>query len=352
MDVDWDVITTIENQAEQCDALGSPLYGTQLRGIAADYRAGGLSAELLDEVGERPLHDAIVLRYVGAGHRLALGGEAPDLARWYPSCGGDWHGEDPSADFLALVASRTDYFRDALRRQVQTNEVARAAVLTCGLAHVAGGRQLRTLEIGASAGLLSRMPWFRIETGHHHCGPADSPLRFGPEYFQRAPSSLPERLDVVAQAASDLTPIDVSTPDGQRYALSFLWPDQVERVARMRAALQVADAHPLQVDAADAGEWLTRQLADPLPDGVVTVVFHSIVWQYLPTATRDTMREAMSRAGATATDASPLAWLRMEPATREFADLRVNVWPSAERLGTETLLAEVGYHGAAVRWLL
>ena len=351
MDIDWDVLTTIEHQADQSDVLGSPLYGVQLRGIAADYRAGGLSATLLDGAGLRPLHDALVLRYVGAGHRLALAGDAPDLARWYPSCGGSWNGEDPTPDFLALVTARTDYFRDALQRQVQTNEVARAVVLTCGLAHLADGRPIRTLEIGASAGLLSRLPWFCVDTGTHVCGPTDSPVYFGPESFVHPPPSLPASIVVAGQAASDLTPIDVSTPAGQVYALSFLWPDQVARVDRMRAALEVAARHQLPVDAGDAGEWLTGQLAAPLPDGVVTVVFHSIVWQYLPHDTKDAIRAALREAGSRATSTSPLAWLRMEPATREFADVRANVWPSTDPMGTETVLAEVGYHGANVRWL-
>jgi hypothetical protein len=37
----------------------------------------------------------------------------------------------------------------------------------------------------------------------------------------------------------------------------------------------------------------------------------------------------------------------MEPFSAEHADLRVTTWPGGE----ETRLAEVGYHGGAIRWL-
>ena len=343
----FDVLTTIENQARSCEHLGSPLYGRLLSGIADDYRRGGVSRALLDEASVRPDHDAVALRYVAAGHRLALAGEAPGLARHYPSCGGRWTGEDPTPDFLDLVHARTDAVRDGLRRQVQTNEVGRAVVLACGIVAASAGLPVRLLELGASAGLLSRLPWYRIDTGRDVCGPDDSPVRFGADWFEGEPPALPRRIDVVEQGASDLSPIDVSTPAGYRDALSFLWPDQDERIERMRAALAVATEHPLRVDRADAGDWLAARLAADLPHGVATIVFHSIVWQYLPDTTRAAVRAALVSAGARAGRRAPLAWLRMEPATRQHADLRLTRWPG----GDDVVLAEVGYHGRGVRWL-
>ena len=61
--------------------------------------------------------------------------------------------------------------------------------------------------------------------------------------------------------------------------------------------------------------WLAGRLAEPVP-GVATVVFHSIVWQYLPPATRTAIADALAHAGAAATPEAPLAWLRMEPGVR------------------------------------
>jgi hypothetical protein len=72
------------------------------------------------------------------------------------------------------------------------------------------------------------------------------------------------------------------------------------------------------------------------------------VWQYLPTTTRDLVRSTLDAVGASSTEQRPLHWLRMEPATAAHADLRLTSWPA----GADERLAEVGYHGADVRWLL
>lgn len=346
----FDVLESIERQAVACEHIGSPLYAALLLGLAADHRARGITRDLLESASERPQHDAIPLRYLATAHRLALAGSAPDLARHYPSCGGEWHGADPTHDFLALVHARRATFVDGLARQVQTNEVARAVPLACGLAHLQQmfALPLRTFELGASAGLLSRLAWFRIETSAAACGPADARLHFGPEWFTTPPPTLPARLDLVHQEAVDLTPIDITTDDGRVAIQSFLWPDQLERIDRLRAALAIADAHPLRVDADDAGVWLQRRLR--VAEGATTVVFHSIVWQYLPPATRRQLRATLATVGATATPTAPLCWLRMEPATATHADLRATVWDGRTQPG-EHHLADVGYHGHHLSWL-
>ena len=221
--------------------------------------------------------------------------------------------------------------------------------LVCGLAHIQQrfGLPLRLLEVGASAGLLSRVPWYRIDAGHTACGPQDSPVQLGPEWFTAPPAALPDQLHVTDQAAADLSPIDVATPAGRLAIQSFVWPDQVERIERLRAALSIAEAHPLHVERADAGAWLSRHLEGPLVAHTATVVFHTIVWQYLPASTRDHLRRTLAAAGVAATRQNPLCWLRMEPAAPTHADLRLTVWPGGE----ETHLADVGYHGHGLSWL-
>ena len=97
-----------------------------------------------------------------------------------------------------------------------------------------------------------------------------------------------------------------------------------------------------------AGAWLSRHVEAPLPAHTATVVFHTIVWQYLPAATRDHLRRTLTSAAAHATVQNPLCWLRMEPATPTHADLRLTVWPS----GAEIHLADVGYHGHGLEWLV
>ncbi|MGD9998645.1 MAG: DUF2332 domain-containing protein [Ilumatobacteraceae bacterium] len=355
----YSVIEAIEHQAAGCERAGSPLYGALLRGLALDHRAGGVTAELLDGVSERPLHDAIPLRLLATGHRLALEGSASELAGIYPSCGGVWDGDDPTPAFLRTVEGHRDEFVDGLGRTVQTNEVGRAAVLTAGFCAIAGrhGTRVRAFEIGASAGLLSRWPSFGYDTGETRAGDPGSAVQFGASWF-RGPTlpRLRTDIEVVERAACDIAPVDAATSTGRLRMLSFLWPDQLDRFDRLRMALDVAADDPVTVDRADAGDWLAARLGADRPSRpVVTVVFHSIVWQYLSPSTRDGVRSALRDTGSRPTGSQPVCWLRMEPATPDHADLRLTTWDGS-RTGDagdppDEVLAHVGYHGSDIRWL-
>jgi hypothetical protein len=79
---------------------------------------------------------------------------------------------------------------------------------------------------------------------------------------------------------------------------------------------------------------------------VATVVYHSIVLQYLDQTSRDRVAAAIAAAGARASVAAPFAWLRMEPGG-EQAEVRLTLWPD----GGERLVATTGFHGRDVRWL-
>lgn len=328
-------------QATACGTLGSPLYERLLHDLRADFDRGGLTFEVLEGASTRPVHDAIPLRLLGAVHRIVLRGEAAALATHYPSVGGSG-APVPIEDFLAVVAAHRAEIAEALGRQVQTNEVGRAAALIVGFAELSRrwGLPLRTREVGASAGLNLRWDHFAYDTGAAVAGDPSSPLVFRGVWTH--PPDLSGLTLVANRRGCDVAPIDVADPDQRLRLLSFVWPDQTERFARLRAAIRVAEQVPATVDAADAGEWLAHELAAPV-EGTTTVVYHSIVWQYLSQPTREAMRTALRHAGTRATPSAPLAWLRLEPAGNH-AELRVTTWPA----GDETLLATSGYHGADV----
>ena len=338
---DRDVLEAIRSQARACASLGSPLYGRLLESLAADHEAGGVVRDLLRGRSDRPVHDAIVLRLLGAVHRLALDGGAPDVAATFPSCGGD-ASLDPGPPFLAALHAHGDAIESGLGRTVQTNEVGRAAALVGGFVEVArrSGLPLRQREVGASSGLLLNWDRYRYETGTDSWGPSDSPLVL--QGLWRRPPRLDAPATVADRRGCDIAPIDPISDDGRLTLLSFVWPDQLHRFERLRAALDVAASHPPVVERADAGDWMERELAVPSP-GLATVVHHSIVLQYLPSASFDRLRAALAAAGAQATPDAPLAWLRMEPAGGR-ADIRLTWWPGGE----EQILGTTGYHGQDV----
>lgn len=338
------IVDVVTFQAEACAGAGSLLYGRVLHGVVDDLRAGGTSAELLHDRVDDPLGSALPLRLLGAVHRIVLDGRAPELAASYPSVGGD-ASIDPWPAFRRTLDEHRDEIDRRLHDGVQTNEVGRSAVLVGGYAEVArrSGLPLRTLEVGASAGLNLRWDHYAYDLGDRVVGRPDSPLRFAGIWQGEAPD-LPDRFEVAERRGCDRNPIDPATKDGRRTLLSYVWPDQLDRIDRLRAALEVAADVAVTVDRADAPTWVEEQLAAATP-GLSTVVTHSIVLQYLPPAGRRRLRAALTDAGSRARDDAPLAWLRMEPAG-DRAELRLTRWPG----GHEQVLATAGYHGHPVWW--
>ena len=69
---------------------------------------------------------------------------------------------------------------------------------------------------------------------------------------------------------------------------------------------------PFKLMKADAVAFVRQSLASR-QDGAVYVLFHSIMWQYLPEDTKASISADLQTAGAAATADAPIAWLRMEP---------------------------------------
>ena len=170
------------------------------------------------------------LRLMGGVHRLVLTGEAPALARFYPSVGGNADPEAPGRRSGTCSREARDRIRDEIEAPVQTNEVARCAGLLGGFLTVAGrtGLPLRVLEIGASAGLNLNWDRYRYESGGRSWGPSSSPVRFSGFVEQ---GDLPFDVDatVIERRGCDLSPLDPSSEHDRLALRSLVWPDQVER---------------------------------------------------------------------------------------------------------------------------
>lgn len=336
-------------QAAASGALGSPMYGALLAELGRRHqhdRAAAalreLFAEAIADRTHRVVHDALVLRIAAAVHRLVLSGDEPALARHYPSVGGS-PGVGLVDEFLDVVTRRRAEIHAALDEQLQTNEVGRSAVLVGGFCLLGRrhARPLQLFELGASAGLNLRWDRFWFDSGTATLGDPASRVRFTDVWA--VPPVLSD-VEVATREGCDISPLDVTDPAARLRLLSFVWPDQRARFVRLRAALDLAVNEPVVVTEADAGAWVADRLSHRLP-GRTAVVYHSIVWQYLGTATRNAVKVALGEHGARATDDRPLAWLRMEPAG-PVADLRLTTWPG----GHTEVLATSSYHGAGIDW--
>ncbi|HEX4183001.1 MAG TPA: DUF2332 domain-containing protein, partial [Caulobacteraceae bacterium] len=317
------VIQSLELQAGVCAQMGSPFSASVARAVAADIAAGGAFAELAAPWAgkdvRRMFADATPLRFLGGLHFLVLNGDAPELAEVYPPAGGD---VDPSR--LAALVSATgrrhrDFFSGFLTSPPQTNEVNRSVCLSAGFMVVAkrSGLPLRCLEIGASAGLNLNWDRYHYDVGEAGVwGDPASPVRLAAEWTGEPPS-LDVLVRVVDRRGCDQNPIDVSDHAQAQRLKAYVWPDQLERMQRLAGAIEMAQRHRPPVDKADAADW-ARSHGHGAP-GTATVLYHSIVWSYLPDETQAGVRAAIESAGESASADAPFAWLRMEPNPNDLA---------------------------------
>ena len=151
---------------------------------------------------------------------------------------------------------------------------------------------------------------------------------------------------IAVRAGCDVAPIDLEDADARLRLESFIWGDQPERLTRLRGAIAMARRAGVAIDRARAADWLDRKLEGDEP-GLARVVFHSVVWWYLPPEEQRRVTATIEAAGARANAQSPIAWLRMEGSDLDHAEVRLRLLPG----GDDLLLGRTRYHGQAVEWL-
>jgi hypothetical protein len=331
-------------QAEACRTMGSP-FTALVSSLVAERidRSGAVGCRLLDWPGD-PSADALPLRLAGALHALALtGADAGVVAAWPPNT------VDREAIWRAMTGAFVRHearILATLESPPQTNETARSGLLLPALLVVARetGLPLSLFEIGSSAGLNLSPDKFAYAYGDaRHGGP--SGVTLAPSLRGAVPD-LSGTLAIARRRGIDQAPVEIADTAARTRLLSYVWPDQSERLARCRAAIEIALDGGVRVERADAAEAVEALLANPV-SGVATVVFHTIVWQYLAEPTKARVASALADAGTRATAAAPLAWLRFEgvgPSGGPPAQVRLTLWPE----GRTRILAEGDFHG---RWL-
>ncbi|GAA1561943.1 DUF2332 domain-containing protein [Kribbella lupini] len=368
-----DLVEAFQLQATACEELGSPLYADLLRRLVDDYELGGITTRVLAGHEQDPGPSALALRLLGSVHRLVLAGEVPELAVFYPSVGGEWDSVLGWEAFEQVLQSRGAELQNLLDQPPQTNEVGRSTALYGGLLrlHEAVPLPVRLFEIGASGGLNLRADCFRYEVspvdsvtsqvGATMSSPADEPAPaepfvFGapdsPVVFTNAWSGRPmvpaPDLRIAERIGSDINPVNPLTPDGALTLTSYVWPDMTARLERLRGALEIARTVPADVHRQDAISSL-RNLE--LSEGHVTVIWHSVMWQYLTRDDQIVADAAIAGLGERATPSAPLARLCLEPMRRtpdapyEFL-IVLQTWPG----GVRRVLGHAAPHGLPAVW--
>ena len=334
-------------QAGYCTAMDAPITARICTALAAALdRDSETGRRALDWPGE-PVADALALRLVGGLHALHRSGAESRLSAVFSG-----KETDPTVVIPTLKATLVRH--DAallpwLDGPPQTNEAGRSAGLMTGLLHLAPryGPKIEVLEIGSSAGLNLLIDRYRFDLGGVMVGPSESPVTIRPEWRGETPPVA--SVEIGSARGVDIRPLDLSDPAGGVRLEAYVWVDAIERQARLASAIAMVREGGVDLAEGDAADWVEAQLAEPQPEGVTRVLMHSVVWQYLPAASRERLRIAMNAAGARATAARPLGWVMMEP-NRDLHrhEVRVRGWPGDRPM---ELVALTHAHGAWVEGL-
>jgi hypothetical protein len=259
-------------------AKSSPLYAALTALVSEDLQDSGPVSHVIAAAPERQRIPNLLFAAV---QRTLFDEPDSDLAAYYPSVGGTRAPDGELAEtFTRFVLEHRDRIEQVLATgETQTNEALRAAQLypALGWAQACTRRPLGLIEVGTSAGLLlhaDRYSYvYEFEDGSEltagegsadgvpelHCavrGPAAQATKALAPFVTK-------ELRIASRVGLDLNPLDPADPEARAWLDALVWPEHVERRARLRAALDHAARRPVRLRKGDA----TRILPDAV-DGV------------------------------------------------------------------------------------
>lgn len=234
---------------------------------------------------------------LAAVHFLLLQGADSPLADFYPTVGGSLSpDEDTYRGFAEFCGQHRAEIVSLLEtRRVQTNEPRRAAVLLPGFEMVSRlySAPLATVEVGTSAGLLTIWDHYAYDYGS--AGTFGVPgsrlvLHSDVQGSSQPPLGLPEK---AWSAGIDTNPIDLGDDIEATWLRALVWPDQIERMHRLEAAIDIAREHPPRLVSGDGIEMLSTLIAEA-PAEAVVVVHHSFALNQVTTERRSRFEAAVA----------------------------------------------------------
>jgi hypothetical protein len=193
------------------------------------------------------------------------------------------------------LSGEADFLREwVATERVQTNEPRRCWWLVPCFAEAArrtGAQEFHCVELGCSAGL--NLLWDRYGYEYARGSLDGSPVFGGEERGTPVPvAALPP---VRSRVGVDLAPPDLHSDEGVRLLKSFVWVGQEQRLADLDAAIAVWRSDPPEIVVGDLVDELPG-LLERRADGVVTLVWETAVFGYLPQERRHEARALLAEA--------------------------------------------------------
>lgn len=172
-------------------------------------------------------------------------------------------------------------------RYTQTNECRRCSVLV-PLIWLIPVTRFHLVDVGASAGLNLHLDRYQYSWGDVGWGRSTVKL----ETANRGAPIVPREMVVMSRIGLDLNPVDPADSAERMWLEALIWPEHNERRRRLRAALELAGHHRVDLVVGDAVETISPVLAG-LPSGEPIVVMHSFTLNQLDSNRRETFRQLL-----------------------------------------------------------
>jgi hypothetical protein len=327
--------------ATQCRGH-SLVYETLSEGVAGDD-------SLLDLLMRTPSDQRRPSLLFAAVNHLLAAHPGAALAAYYPVHGGRRAVDDQVVRvFAAFCVEHAEELGRLLRtRSTQTNEIRRCAALRLGLGHVRvhWPGPVALAEVGASAGLNLLFDRYRYRVaGQEADGQQSAPAAAAPVLIAcelRGGGSvgqvLPPAPGITARLGIDQQPVQLADPAARAWLEAFIWPEDVDGLATLRGAIDLAvSTGTVPVVAGDAAADTARLLA-ALPGREPVAVFTATLLSYLDDAARDAFLGQLDEVARQ----RPVAWIFAE-APGLVARTGLGVPALAGPLGRRNALSAVG----------
>jgi hypothetical protein len=329
--------------ASEARRAGAPLYERLALGVGGD-------AELRDFANGARQGQPPANILFGAVHFLLLRGAQHPLRDFYRNLGGTADG-DAFPAFRDFVAQHRAALAPLIAARVtNTNEVARSALLAAAFRAVAqdAGEPLHLIEIGPSAGF--NLAWDRYGVRYTRDGEIfaldvrDAALMIDCAVKGARLPPLGPSPKVTSRVGLERNPVDLSDPEARDWLKALVWPDQVERFARLEKALRLSLQMRPNIIRGDALDLLPEALA-AAPEHEPVCVYHSLVtYQF-----SEDMRDAFDAILVMASLRRPVWRVSLEGTLSGDCPLLLYSYRDGSK--QTRMLANCNSHGEWIEWL-
>lgn len=276
----------------------APFYADIAHAIGDDLEPA--VRNLLDYAPQPQQRPVLLLAAI---HYLVLQHHNTALSQRYPSVTGTPHRaaldrNQLAADLHEFCDSYHDEIVNLVRtRHTQTNDISRSALLRLALAQQPVIENSTLIDVGCSAGLNLHLDAYHCtytaENGSWTTSAGDTAA---PALHCSVRAGAPPDIEIgtfARRIGYDPHPIDVETDDAM-WLLACVWPDQLDRIERLKEAIAWGKAHPVDLRTADALAALTE--IEAMHDDHLTIV-NSWVLSYLSLDEQHSYRQRLEALG-------------------------------------------------------